>query len=143
MAAVTGGLHSAGAELGYKVGAAARVVVAEVIDVDIGSLKRTTVAKKRISPANSIKKKMKGLLEVDQWKFTCGFTSAQMADLYAMWLAGTEAVWDIVWPDTSAFSIPAGWLADFKPPALKEDEELIGEVTIENDGSLPTWTEET
>lgn len=143
MAAVTGGLHSDGAVLGYKIGAAARVVVAEVIDVDVGALKRTTVAKKRVSPADSIKKKMKGLKEVDAWKFTIGFGSAQMADIYAMWAAGTEAVWDIVFPDTSAFSIPVGWVADFKPPPLKEDEELIGEVTIENDGSAPTWTEET
>lgn len=142
MAAVTGGLHSDGATLGYTISPASRVVVAEVIDVDIGSLKRTTVAKKRVSPADSIKKKMKGLKEVDAWKFTIGFGSAQMADIYAMWAAGTEAVWDVQFPDTSALSIPKGWVADFKPPPLKEDEELIGEVTIENDGSAPTWTEE-
>lgn len=143
MAAVTGGLHSDGATLTYKVGAAAAVTVAEVIDVDIGTLKRTTVAKKRVSPADSIKKKMKGLKEVDAWKFTVGFTSAQMADLFAMLIGGTEAAWEVTFPDTSAFKIPNGWLAEFKPPALKEDEELIGEVTIENDGTLPVWTEET
>lgn len=143
MAVATNGLHSDGATLGYKIGVASRVVVSEVIDVDVGALKRTTVAKKRVSPADSIKKKMKGLKEVDQWKFTCGFTSAQMADLYAMWAAGTEAVWDVLFPDTSSLSIPNGWVAEFKPPPLKEDEELIGEVTIENDGSAPTWTEET
>lgn len=143
MAVATAGLHSDGATLTYKIGVATAVVVGELIDCDIGSLKRTTVPKKRVSPANSIKKKMKGLMEVDAWKFTVGFTSAQMADLFAMWSAGTEAAWEVNFPDTSSFKIPNGWLADFKPPALKEDEELIGEVTVENDGTLPVWTEET
>lgn len=143
MAVATNGLHSDGTVLEYKIGVGEWTPLGEVMDIDAGSLKRTTVNKKRISPANSIKKKMKGLKEVGPWKVQLGFKTAQEADLYAMWSDGTEAQWRVTFPDTSALLIPVGWIAEYTPPKAKEDDELQSEVTIENDGSQPTWTEET
>ena len=143
MAAVTNGLHSDGATLTYKIGAAAAVPLGEVMDIDTGEIKVTTVNKKRITPANHIKKKMKGLIEVNKWKVQLGFKSAQEADLFDMAIGRTEAAWYVDFPDGSQFKIPNGWIETYSPPKVKEDDELQSEVTIENDGTLPVWTEAT
>lgn len=141
MSVATTGLHSDGTTISYKIGAAAAIPLGEVMDIDPGDIKVTTVNKKRLTPPNHIKKKMKGLIEVGQWKVQLGYKTAQEADLFDLVTGRTEAAFYIDFPDGSQYKIPNGWLASYSPPKPKEDDELQSEIVIENDGTLPVWTE--